>query len=276
MEWGVRAGQSPSGQPRNTTWDGQRKIRGNYPACQRPSRNFGIGGKSQARPDAADAPLVVANPSVDFPPESEVQREPRTELQVVLEEACVIGGAVGFRLKPSNAPRQKDVAYGRTVLCSAPAQQEIRKTEKEQEPAARTWVIEIELHSLYLEAGSQRVPVARPGDLVRILKLVDGRVRVVVEISADREQAVHANDGHFGKRRLAGGNAEILVLEFAFARKDTRTPVKTHQCLVHEMGGQGGGEFQGGQMVSEGGVLGGAGCARHKQARTKRGDLRSA
>src|SRR5262249_17545945 len=160
-----------------------------------------------------------ADSSVDFPPEPEVHSEPGTELEVVLEEASVVRCAVGFRFKPGNAPGQEDVAHGRTVLCGALAQQEIRKAEKFEESTARAWVIEIKLHTLYLETGSQRVPAARPGNLVRIVKLIYRGVRVVVEISTDREQAVYCNDGHLGECRLARGNADILVLNFAFARK---------------------------------------------------------
>src|SRR5215470_12343847 len=215
----VRAGESLAGELRNTSWDGQRKIRGDYPTGQRSGCNFGIGAKSQARPDTADAPLVVADSSVDFPPEPEVQREPRTELEVVLEKAGVVRCAVGFRFKPSNAPRQEDVAHGRTVLCRALAQEEIRKAEKFEESTARARIVEIELRSLYLEAGSQGVPAARPGNLVRKLKLIHCGVRVVVEISTDREQAVYGYDGHLGEGRLTGGDADILVLDFALARK---------------------------------------------------------
>src|SRR5262249_31845415 len=68
----------------------------------------------------------------------------------------------------------------------------------------------------------------------------------------------------------------ILVLDLALARKDSRVPVETQQRLVHEMGGPGRGELQRGQMIPEAGVLGRAGCARRKEARTKRGDLRRA
>src|SRR5215467_858428 len=272
----VRAGESLAGELRNTSWDGQRKIRGDYPTGQRSGCNFGIGAKSQARPDTADAPLVVADSSVDFPPEPEVQREPGTELEIVLEEASVVRCAVGFRFKPSNAPRQKDVAHGRTVLCRALAHQEIRKAEKVEESTPRAWVVEIKLRTLYLEARSQRVPAARPCNLVRILKLIYRGVRVVVEISTDGEQAVYRNDRHLGEGRLAGGNADILVLDFALARKDSRIPVKTHERLVHEMCRQRRGEFQRGQVVSKDGLLSRAGSARHKQARTKRRELGSA
>src|SRR5262249_55631909 len=142
------------------------------------------------------------------------------------------------------------------------AQQKIRKAKNAQESAANTWVIEIKLRPHYLEAGSQPVPAVRPGYLVRILKLVYSRVRVIVEISADRDQAVSANDRHLWERRLTGGNADILVLEFTLARKYSRIPGKAHLRLVHEMSGQGRGEFQGGEMVSESGVLGRARCAR--------------
>src|SRR5437899_12687503 len=168
---------------------------------------------------------------------------------------------------------QEDITRGSAVLRRAQAQQEIREAKKQENSPPGSRIIEVELRPLELETRSNRMPPARPGDLVRNLKLVYRRVGIIVEISADREESIYGNGRHLRKSRVARRNAEVLIADLAFARQDSRVPRKVRQRFVHKIGRQGGGELQRGDVVSEFSILAGTWCARHKEACAEGGDL---
>src|SRR5258708_39106222 len=169
-------------------------MRGNYPPRRSPpGLNGGFARVAKVWERAAESALILTAPAVDLPAQSEIQGEPRVHLEIILDKACVVVRSIGLGQGSRDSFAQKHIAELCSVLCRTQAKQEIREAEKQEDSSPRARGVEIKLRPNELESGPYGVPGVRPCDLVRGLELVDGRIGVVIEISANTEKSATPN-----------------------------------------------------------------------------------